>query len=223
MFSERNNLLEWNLDFLLNNLGFQLEQPIYEKTKYNIIIFSSAHIPKGHKQNIYYFIANNWCIEIENSSSFCYFCEFISFTGNRIQSPCKNNDHFLCSDCVIEWNIFKDKIYNYNDNLFIINDAKINRITVNAIYIKEYYSILYEIAITPINKFTYTSKYIKDDEDYCDLCYSSMDFNDFNHYTSPLMSTPTTIFLPELDPDSNFIAICLLRAIEKATENVLLR
>lgn len=186
MFSELNNLLEWKQDFISNNLETIPKEPIYKTLNDNVFIFTKftiPKIPKGYKQNIYQFIIDEFILENDVDGGFCYFCEFVfpEHTGGILKSfhESSNEKYSLCSNCVNLWKTSISMIFNTNTNdLFVIDDTRTNRITVNIIDNRNInYIILYNKVIIPIIRFSYeiVSNFIVDD-DSCNLCYSELDY-----------------------------------------------
>ena|SRR5436190_18083334 len=192
MFIERDDSFDWNSDFLLNNPEFQLEEPTYHRYKNNVIIFSTRdYTEDNYEQSIYSFIVKDWYIGDETHGThethgICYFCSR-GANGRMCSSPDMKNNINLCSKCVLKWEISQNMHrIKKNDNLFIIHDDRINRITISAIYIWDDNSIIYERVIVPIAQFDFKNALVLDShykcEDYCDLCYSYYGFewnNDF--------------------------------------------
>lgn len=179
MFSENHGLLEWNQDFILNKSHYISKNIIYKESKNNVFIFNNETFSKGYKQNIYKFIIDKFILENDVNGGVCYFCEFIFFkeTGGIIKS--EYEEHGLCSDCVNLWNISINMIQKIN-NLFIVNDFRNNRITVNIVDTRKTDEItIYYRIIVPTNRFCYKtiSEFIIDD-DQCNLCYSCLNYED---------------------------------------------
>lgn len=177
MFYQEKNILKWNPEFLLNNIGFQLDQIIYQRTDQYVILFNTTYHNGGYVPNIYHFIANGWTLEVEETVWHCYFCGFICSTARRINSPQENCNNYLCYDCVDEWNELRD-IFIKKEHIYINNDLTIKRFIPNAIHtIKDIYnSISYDRIVIPINKILYQNvcKFIKDEHD-CNFCYFTND------------------------------------------------
>lgn len=189
MFIERDELLDWNPDFLLNNPEFQLDDPIYHRHKNNVIIFSTTYYTEDdYEESIYSFIVKDWYIGNE-TRGVCYFCSYGSDETRMCSSPDMKSSINLCSKCIMKWEISQNiPRIKKNDNLFIIHDNRVNRITISAIYIPNRLSnnITYERVIVPITQFDFKNALELDShwkcEDYCDLCYSYYGFqwnNDF--------------------------------------------
>lgn len=178
MIQERNDLLEWNQDFVTNNSDLNLEDSIYKTFNDNVFIFRAHNIPRGYKQNMYQFIIDGLILENADDGGVCYFCEFIFFRGGKIKSLHK--EHGLCEDCIILWNISINLVKKLNNELFIVDDTRTNRITVNAINNRDNV-IIYEKIIIAKDRFSYThiSKFIIDG-DCCDRCYLGCNYEDNN-------------------------------------------
>lgn len=133
MFSQRNGLLEWNSDFISNNPNFDIKGSIYKTLNDNVFIFTKFTIPKGCKHNIYQFIIDEFSLGNKLNGGFCYFCEFVflEFTGGGVIESFYEK-HSLCSDCVNLWKTSISMIKKIDD-LFFIDDMRINRITVNIV------------------------------------------------------------------------------------------
>lgn len=189
MFNEQNGLLEWNPDLISNNIKSDSKEIIYKRLDDNIFIFYKWIIPKGYKQNIYKFIIEEWILDEDvNDGGVCYFCEFIfnSYTGGIIKSHHK--EHGLCDDCVNLWQISINMIKKVGE-IFVVDDIRTNRITVNVIDNRNIDAIsIYHRIIIPRNRFSYKtiSKFIIDD-DCCNLCFSDLNYEDndscFNYET----------------------------------------
>ena len=180
MFNEQNGLLEWDQDMISNNIISGSEEIIYKRLNDNIFIFYKWTILKGYKQNIYQFITEKWILDEDvNDGGVCYFCEFIfnDFTGGKIKFH--HEDHGLCDDCVNLWNTSINMVKKLNE-IFIVDDIRTNRITVNVIDNRNIDAVsIYHRIIIPINKFSYKtiSKFIIDD-DCCNLCYPDLSYED---------------------------------------------
>jgi len=177
MFAESQGLLQWNQDFILDKSDYISKKMIYKRLNNNVFIFSKETFHKGYKQNIYKFITDKFILENDVNGGVCYFCEFMFFKSGIIKS--EYEEHGLCSDCVNLWNISINMIQKI-DNLFIVNDFRNNRITVNIIDTRNTDTItIYYRIIVPINRFCYktVSKFIIDD-DQCNLCYSCLNYED---------------------------------------------
>ena len=187
MFNERNSLLEWDLNFISNNPNFDLKELIYKTLDDKVFIFSKFTIPKEYiyKQNIYQFIIDKFILEDDvDCVGFCYFCEFgfLELTDGRIiKSP--DETHSLCSNCVNLWKTSISMIKEIN-NLFVIDDIKNNRITVNIVDNRNTNTVIfYNRVIIPITRFSYeiVSEFtIVDDS--CNLCYSDLNYEDNDMY-----------------------------------------
>lgn len=144
-------------------------------------IFYKWIIIKGYKQNIYQFITEKWILDEDvNDGGVCYFCEFIfrEFTGAMIRSH--HEDHGLCNDCVNLWKISINIINKINE-IFVVDDVRTNRITVNVIDNRNIDAVsIYHRIIIPIDRFSYKiiSKFVIDD--CCNLCFSDLSYEDNN-------------------------------------------
>lgn len=155
MFNEQNGLLVWNQDSISNNIISDSKEIIYQRLKDKIFIFYIWNILKGYKQNIYQFITNGFILENNTSGGVCYFCEYIfnGIDGGIIKSAYE--EHGLCSDCVDLWKMSTNMVKKVND-LFIVDDTRTNRITVNVVDNRNINSVsIYHRIIIPINRFSY--------------------------------------------------------------------
>jgi len=188
MFNINDGLLEWNQIFISNNVDFILTEPIYKVLDDNVFIFNNERFiinPKGCKQNMYKFIIDGFIGEYNNDSGFCYFCEFIFLqsTGGKIKS--NNEEHHLCDNCMNLWHESINMI-NKTNNLYIVNDTRTNRITVNVVDNRNFNSItIYYRIIIPLDRFCYktVSKFVIDDGN-CKLCYSNLNYEDEYYFNS---------------------------------------
>ena len=78
MFNERNMLLEWDQNFISNNIDLTINpgETIYKTLNDKVFIFSKFAVPKiplGYKHNIYQFIIDEFVLENNVNCGFCYF------------------------------------------------------------------------------------------------------------------------------------------------------
>jgi hypothetical protein len=143
---------------------------------------------------MYYFIVNNYVLEEQIEYGFCYFCEFISPKAHKISKD--NGYHYLCDECVMEWDIRKNDVEKLSDTLYKINDSFTNPvIKYDAIYFDEngsYANIVYYRMIIPINIFSYPLLLTIDKQKYDDEC----DFHFYDkHYSNDFYKNENPIYV----------------------------
>lgn len=152
----------------------------YRQIDDKAIIYQSDYIKNGGKQSTYYFIANNYILDEKIERGFCYFCEFISFDGQKIGT----DYHYLCDECVLEWNLRKNDLEKVDNISFKINDSFTNPVikydSISFDYNGSYCNTICYQMIIPIDIFHYPFLLTlpKDKED-CPCHYYDKQYN--NH------------------------------------------
>jgi hypothetical protein len=184
----------WNIDFLLNNPGFQLQDKIYTHTNEHIVIYYTEDIGYYH---MYDFVMDNYIVDDIPRYGSCYFCEDES---NNLYSFIKYIDsytRYCCKTCAARWKVIKNNM-KINGNLYSFDNSNNPcKLKPDAFTKSLGIFIMYAVLYTPKDKFNYKSimnslqkyhsirqiPYNAESTSECDLCTGIIDDEEGDRYS----------------------------------------